>query len=261
MKRFFKVLVGVVMLTITSLAINIPDLPEKMGVNKALYINCLQRTQTQQLFKEYLMAGLNSSYKNPKKNLSDAIIAYDKRIRKLDKYFKPLLSSHPKEQKEVANGLAIWIKSKALLEATPTKENALILEKNFHSIVHLLGKAKVLAKKSFKAVGMTGGLCRDPLYMANVYLMKIWGVEMPDYKKKMEKYITHFNANLTKLKAFEGNNDKTNKYIMDSMKSFMFFTFTYESGKIGVPTLISMKADRIFKNIRTLKMLYGEMLK
>jgi len=257
--RVVRSIIAIVALTIMASAIDIPELPKDMKITKALYINCLQRTQTQQLFKEYLMVGLGSSYKNPKKSLSDAIVAYDRRIHKFDEYFKPLLVDHPEQQKQVADALVIWLESKALLEVAPTKKNALTLEKNFIKMVKLLGKAKVLAKKSFKAVGMTGGLCRDPLYMANVYLMKVWGIEMPDYKKKMDKYISHYNSNLAKLKAYEGNNDETNRYIKDSEKAFMFFTFAYSSETVAVPTLISKKADKIFSNISTLKKLYGAM--
>ncbi len=259
LKQLIRNTVGLIVFSATLMAIDIPELPKEMGITKALYINCLQRTQTQQLFKEYLMVGLSSSYKNPKKGLADAIVKYDKRIHQFDEYFKPLLSSHPKEQKQVADALVIWKESKILLETTPTKDNAVILEKNFIKIVKLLGKAKVLAKKSFAAVGMTGGLCRDPLYMANVYLMKIWGIDMPDYKKKMEKYIAHFNSNLAKLKDYKGNNEETNRYIKDSERAFMFFTFSYDSESVSIPTLISKKADKIFTNISTLKKLYGAM--
>jgi hypothetical protein len=127
-------------------------------------------------------------------------------------------------------------------------------------MVHLLGRAKVLAKKSFKAVGMTGGLCRDPLYMANTYLMKIWGVPQADYTQEMDKRIQHFNSNIAKLKAYKGNNAETKGYIHKSEKAFTIFTMMHDSKNTSVPTLIAKKADTIFLYIRTLKKLYGEML-
>ena len=254
-------IIGFLLLMISTVwGLDIPPLPTNMATSQALYVNCLQRTQTQQMFKDYLMVALKSSYKNPKKSLKEGIPLYDKRIHQLNDYFLSLLSDHPKEKKMVADALTIWNESKKLLEASPTKANASILEKNFLKMVHNLGKAKVLAKKSFKAVGMTGGLCRDPLYMSNTYLMKIWGVDLPDYNAIMEKHITHFQTNITKLKAFEGNNDETKAYIEKSEKAFLVFTFMYKESSSAVPTLISKNADKIFVYIRTLKKLYGSML-
>jgi len=243
----------------TVLALDVPPLPKNMTLSEALYINCLQRTQTQQMLKDYLMVALKSNYKNPGTSLKEGIPLYDKRIRELNDYFLPLLAEHPKEKKMVADALIVWEASKKLLEAPPSKENALILEKNFSQMIHLLGKAKVLAKKSFKAVGMTGGLCRDPLYMSNTYLMKIWGIDLPEYQAVMQKHIAHFQDNIARLKAYPGNNEETKAYIAKSEKAFLFFTFMYNAPRHAIPTLISEKADTIFLYIRTLKKLYSQM--
>ena len=254
-------IIGILLLAATTAwSLDVPPLPKNMTLSQALYINCLQRTQTQQMLKDYLMAALKSTYKNPNKSLKEGIPLYDKRIHQLNDYFLPLLSSHPKEKKIVADALTIWNESKKLLQAPPTRANALTLEKNFLTMVHNLGKAKVLAKKSFKAVGMTGGLCRDPLYMSNTYLMKLWGVDLPDYHAVMTKRIAHFQGNITKLKAYKGNTDQTKAYIDKSEKAFLVFIFMYEDSSTAVPTLISKNADKIFVYIRTLKKLYGSML-
>ncbi len=251
---------GFVLLIISNVwSLDVAPLPANMTTTQALYINCLQRTQTQQLLKDYLMVALNSTYKNPKQSLNEGIPLYDKRIHQLNDYFLPRLSKHPKVKQKVADALTIWETSKKLLQAPPTKANALILEHNFLTMVHDLGTAKVLATKSFKAVGMTGGLCRDPLYMSNTYLMKIWGVDLPDYQKIMEKHLHHFQSNIAQLKAFSGNNDETREHIARAEKDFLFFTFMYKAMNRGIPTLISEKADKIFMHIRTLKKLYGSM--
>ena len=229
-----------------------------MSVSRALYINCLQRTQTQQLFIEYLMVGLKSRYKNPKESLAKSIVAYDKRLKKLDEFFQPHLTD-PAIKDMIAEAMEVWKESKAMLEVTPTKANALILDKNFHKMVKLLGKYKVLSKKSFRAVGLAGGLCRDPLYMANTYLMKVWGVDNPNYIKEMKKRIAHFDKNTKEMHEYEGNTDEINKNIDDAKKAFQFFTFMYDSDTISIPTLLCKKADMIFVNIRTIKRLYGEL--
>jgi len=260
MKRYFKIWVWLFLgVALPVVGLDIKPLAKDTSVPVALYINCLQRTQTQQLLKTYLMTAMNSSYKNPKEELADAIPKYDKRFYEFDAYFRERL--HDAEHiGYLDKAVVVWKRAKAMLEAPATKENAKKLYKDFRTLVKLLGKAKVLAKKSFKAVGMTGGLCRDPLYISNLYLMKLWGVDVPEYDKEMTKFIGHFNKNIAELKAYKGSTKEINGHVVDAEKAFQFFTFMYDH-KITIPTLISKKADRIFVEIRTIKKLYGKMLK
>ena len=257
--RPFKSVIIFILFSMLAMAVDIPELPKKMSVSRALYINCLQRTQTQQLFKEYLLVALGSNYKHPKESLAKSIVAYQKRLDELDVFFQPLLTD-PAIKKMIADAMVIWKESRAMLEVTPTKKNALVLEKNFHKMVKLLGKYKVLSKKSFKAVGLAGGLCRDPLYMVNTYLMKVWGVNNPNYIKEMKKRIAHFDKNIGEMKSYDGNTKAILQNIADAQKAFQFFTFMYDSDTIAIPTLLSKKADGIFVNIRTIKRLYGELV-
>jgi len=239
--------------------IEIRPLAKDVTVSQALYINCLQRTQTQQLLKTYLMVGLHSTYQHPKQTLKEAILRYDARFKGIESFFRARI----KDTEHIAyldQSAVLWGESKALLEALPSKENGQKLYHNFKRLVKLLGKAKVLAKKSFKAVGMTGGLCRDPLYISNLYLLKLWGANMPKYDQYMQKTIAHFSKNIKKLKAYEGSTDEINMHIANAEDAFQFFTFMYEH-KVTIPTLISKKADSIFLEIRTIKSLYGKMLK
>ncbi len=255
-KKMLFILLG---MTLPYVALDIKPLDKDTAVAKALYINCLQRTQTQQLLKTYLMIAMKSSYKNPKQELAESIPKYDKRFYEFDTYFRKRL--HDAEHIEYLDkAVVIWNRAKIMLEAAPTKENAKQLYKDFRTLVKLLGKAKVLAKKSFKAVGMTGGLCRDPLYISNLYLMKLWGVNLPEYDKEMTKFIAHYKKNIAKLKAYEGSTEEITGHVISAEKAFQFFTFMYEH-KITIPTLISKKADKIFVEIRTIKTLYGKLLK
>ena len=242
-----------------AMGLDIKPLPKEMSAPQALYINCLQRTQTQQLLKTYLMIGLHSNYKNPKKSLAEAIPRYDKRFGELDTFFRARI----KDAEHIAyldKAALLWKESKTLLEASPTPEHGKQLYKNFKTLVKLLGKAKVLAKKSFKAVGMTGGLCRDPLYISNLYLLHLWGAAVPNYDQQMQKIFSHFSTNIKKLKAYKGSTDEINMHIANAEDAFQFFTFMY-THKVTIPTLISKKADNIFLEIRTIKSLYGKMLK
>ena len=237
-------------------AIDVPDLPANMSVSKALYINCLQRTQTQQVLKEYLQIGLKMAHGTFEKDFKTSVERYDQRLKALNAFFLPKLDTE--HQKYLTDAQQIWGESRTLLTAPPSKENALTLDGNFHRMISLLGRAKVLAKKSFKAVGLTGGMCRDPLYVTNIYLMKLLGIDVPDYKNAMKKRLDHFSKNMEELSTYEGNTDAIKKHLADAQKSFMFFTYMYDSDNTSVPTLIARKADHIFTSIRSIKKLYGQ---
>ncbi len=151
-------------------------------------------------------------------------------------------------------------KSKKLLLQTPTKGNALKLDTNFKEMIHLLSAPKVLkTKKSFKAVAKTGHMCRIPLFMSNLYLMRIWGVKILDYEKRIQEYIKEFRKDIKFLESYPGNTDKIKKHLKEASRSFIFFEMTYRSKRSAIPTLISKKADDIFYNIRTIKSLYRKM--
>jgi hypothetical protein len=233
-----------------------PDIP----LGKALFINCLQRTQTQQLLKEYLMVALKSSYKNPKEELPKSIAKYDKRFYVLYDYFMKRLKDEAARQK-MEEAKKLWEESKPLLSSAPSRENALKLQESFDKMIHLLGAPKVLkTKKSFAAVRKTGGLCCEPLYMANLYLMELWGVDIPNYEERMKGHIAKFRKNLDFLRNYPNNTEEIKQLIERAGKDFIFFEMMYKQNHTAIPTLISKKADDIFDEIQRIKQLYGKMV-
>jgi len=256
MRHLFPAFLFFLFANFAQASVEIPDLPAKMSVSQALYINCLQRTQTEQLLKDYLQIGLKMARGTFEDDFKTSIGRYDQRLKALNDYFLPKLDAE--HQKYMTDAHTVWDESRKILLAAPTKANALILDKNFHTMISLLGKAKVLAKKSFRAVGLTGGMCRDPLYVTNIYLMKLLGVEIPDHKKKMKKRLDHFSKNMKELQNYSGNTDAIKQHLADAQKAFLFFTYMYDSDNTAVPTLIARKADKIFTSIRSIKKLYGQ---
>lgn len=258
-KKTIPILFAICSLIMWTDALEIKQLPKDITTSQALYVNCLQRTQTQQLLKAYLLQGLNSSYKNPEQMLKDALPLYDARFMQLDLFFRKRMKD-PEHIAYLDTARKIWKQSKLILEAKPNKENAKKLYAHFRKLVKVLGKAKVLVKRGFEAISITGGLCRNPLYISNLYLMKLWGVELERYDVDMQHEFQSFNSNFAKLEAYKGNSDEIMMHIKNAEDDFRFFLFMYEH-KIAIPTLISKKADTIFYEIRTIKSLYGKMLK
>ena len=240
-------------------SLDIKPLKSNFSLTKALYINCLQRTQTQQLLKEYIMIALKSNYDNPKEKLPKDVKAYDERFYVLYNYFMHKLKDK-QARKKMKKAKDLWESSKKILLKEPDNKNIMILDNNFKEMIHLLSAPKVLkTKKSFKAVAKTGHMCRIPLYMANLYLMKVLGIEIPDYIKRMQDYIKKFREDIKFLEAYSENTDDIKNYLKKASNSFIFFEMMYRSKRSAIPTLISKKADDIFYNIRTIKSLYGKM--
>jgi len=258
----YKILTGVVFwLSISLHAITIEPIPKDISISRALYVNCLQRTQTQQLLKSYILSGMDLKYKNPKKELAEAIGKYDERLQSLHRFFQARITQ--KEVKEkLTKALLTWTESSMILKTSPKKSKVLVLQKNFKEIISLLSSAKVLAKKSFKAVGLTGGLCREPFYISNLYFMKTWGVDIEVYEKKIEAHREKFNHNIAELEKYEGNTPEIKQHIIEAKKAFARMNrYIDHSKRAFVPSLISQKANQIFVHIRTIKKLYGEQLK
>ncbi len=258
-RAFVKTIMGSVLFSTLLAAVEIEPITPNIPLSKALFTNCLQRTQTQQLLKEYLMLALNSSYKNPKEELPKSIAKYDKRFNILYDYFMKRIKDKSARQK-MKEAKKIWLESKKMLSSTPTKQNALKLHDNFKKMIHLLSAPKVLkTKKGFAAVSKTGGLCREPLYMANLYLMELWGVKIPDYENRMRNHIAIFRKNLEFLKNYPKNSDEIKKLLERVRKDFIFFEIMYHQHNTAIPTLISKKADDIFRDIREVKRRYEKM--
>ncbi len=257
-KQFIQSLAGLIVLSTTIMAIDIQPLPKDFGLTKALSVHCLQKTQTQQLLKEYIKIGLHIRYGKPIETLKDAIVKYDKRLHALNDFFQATIKDED-SKKQLADAIPLWNENKAMLEAPPTKENALKIQKNWMKILKLFGATKVLVKKDFEIIKQTANLCYIPQYMANVYLMKIWGIDIPRYKEKMEKNIETFDKNLALLRKNNRTTDVIKKELKSIERAFMFFKFTYDSDTTSVPSLIARKADKIFKNVRSSKKKYRGM--
>ncbi len=242
-------------------ALEIRPLKENATLTDIFNTNCLQMTQSQQMLKAYIMKGLNSNFDNPNKNLKKAIPLYDKRFLDIKKYFQTKLKD--KEAIEAFNkAQKIWNESKEILEKNPTKEGALKLKENFEQMTPLLLRgSKPLANEGLELLTTTGKLCRDPMKITIDYLLRIWGVDIPNYESDVKDIIEDFYKNLDKLTQNSHNTPKTLKLLEKSKMGFKFFEMMYRSKTAKIPSLLSRKADENFKIIREIKKEYKSNLK
>ena len=256
--------IGLVWLTLAGLlgAFEIDPFPENGTLTDVFNTNCLQMTQSQQMLKAYIMKGLHSTFDNPAGDLKRAIPAYDRRFRRIKKYFQSRLRNNPEAVHAFDEAQQIWEESRKILEAPPTREGALKLKADFNRMIPLLLKgSKPAAKGGLELLSLTGKLCRGPMKITIDYLLKLWGAQMPDYEADVETIIDNFHTNLKELESNPLNNDRTRKLLEKARKGFVFYEMMYNSKSRFIPNLLSRKADDNFKIIRAIKAEYKKQLK
>jgi hypothetical protein len=245
---------------IYGMQLKIDPFPENGKFADVYNSNCFQMTQSQQMLKAYIMVGLNSTFDSPKESLRAAIPLYDKRFKKIKEYFQKKVKDRDVSRlfDEAQN---IWDESRKILEKRPHREGALKLKSNFKKMIALLSKgSKLSSDEGLEILSITGKLCRAPMKISIDYLMRIWGVDIPDYERDVADIIQTFYRYLDRLKNDRLNSKETIKLLRSAKKGFMFFEMMYKSKTNFIPSLLSRKADENFEIIRKIKMIYKETL-
>ncbi|MEA3433963.1 MAG: hypothetical protein U9R13_05225 [Campylobacterota bacterium] len=257
MKQIRNMILGLFIIMEMASGFEIDPFQEGAPLLETFSTNCLQMTQSQQILKAYVMVGLNSSFQNPKEQLDKAIPIYDKRMHQVRAYFHERLGTHEDAKKAFDEALALWDESKKMLLEAPTKENALQIQKNFLIMINkLLAGTQPLATPDLELISLTGKLCRKPLEVTIDYLMRVWGVEIPNYKAEIKNTIDNYHKNLKTLSENKLNNEESLKLLEKSKKGFKFFEFMYNSKSKFIPSLLSKKADDNFIIIREVKKVF-----
>lgn len=257
MKLLRNVVLSLIFLMEILSGFEIDSFPEGAPLIETFSTNCLQMTQSQQMLKAYIMIGLESNFKNPKESLTKAIPIYDKRMHQVRNYFHKRLKSHSKAKVAFDEAMQLWQKSKKMLESTPNHENALKIKQNFLVMINkLLEGTLPLATPDLELISLTGKLCRKPLEVTIDYLMRVWGMEIPNYNEDIQKTINDFHANLEILGSNKLNNEKSQGLLQRSKRGFVFFEFMYKSKSKFIPSLLSKKADDNFLIIREVKQVF-----
>jgi len=123
-------------------------------------------------------------------------------------------------------------------------------------ITLLLKGSKPAAKGGLELLSLTGKLCRAPMQITIDYLMRIWGVDIPNYEEDVKTIIQNFHKNLDELKMNPLNNDESKKLLKEVDNGFRFYEVMYKSKRSLIPNLLSRKADENFVLIRKIKAIY-----
>jgi len=87
--------------------------------------------------------------------------------------------------------------------------------------------------------------------MASLYMLKVWAVEDPQFKTKLEDAMKLFKTSLAELEKSSLNTDEIKTLLAKVKRSFMFFEIMSKSKSKFVPTLIYKKSNDILANMNS----------
>jgi len=223
---------------------------------EAINIAGKQRMYTQRMLKDYAMVGMGNTFGDPGADLKKTMDDFNEHLDSLKQYTK---SDEIKKSLDEVD--ALWQPIKKELESTPKLDKAERLQESLESLLKAVDKStKLFAKESGKASGeivnIAGRQRMLSQRMASLYMLKVWGVEDPKFKTKLDDTMKLFKTSLEKLEKSPLNSDEINALLAKVKRSFVFFEMMNRSSSKFVPTLIYKKSNDILKNMNSVTQLY-----
>jgi nitrate/nitrite-specific signal transduction histidine kinase len=210
-----------------------------------------QRMFTQRMLKDYAMVGMGNTFGKPEEDLQKTISTFDDHLKSLITYAKS-----EETKKSLDEVKTLWEPIRQMLSEKPVKEKVEKLQVDMDALLKAADNAtKFFAKDSGKASGeIVNKAGRQRMLsqrMASLYMLKVWGVDDPQFKTKLDDAMKLFKTSLDELQAAKLNTDEINALLAKVKRSFMFFEMMNRSKSKFVPTLIYKKSNDILVNMNS----------
>jgi len=215
-----------------------------------------QRMYTQRMLKDYAMIGMGNTFGKPGEDLKKISNDFQDHLDSLASYTKS-----DEIKKSIEKVKTLWLPIRKTLAEAPSKEKVAKLQIDLDALLKASDETtKLFAKASGKASGeIVNKAGRQRMLsqrMASLYMLKVWEVDDPQFKTKLDEAMKLFKTSLEELEKSELTTEEIKALLAKVKRSFMFFEMMSRSNSKFVPTLIYKKSNDILVNMNSVTQKY-----